>query len=82
MTVTTFHGLGLRILRELHARAGLPADFRVADEAAVLGGALPERPGRRPRAGSYCGRRSRGSPERAGGWPASWPGAAWSTSTG
>ncbi len=36
VTVTTFHGLGLRILRELHARAGLPADFRVADEAAVM----------------------------------------------
>jgi DNA helicase-2/ATP-dependent DNA helicase PcrA len=35
VTVTTFHGLGLRILRELHARAGLPADFQVADEAAV-----------------------------------------------
>jgi superfamily I DNA/RNA helicase len=36
VTVTTFHGLGLRILRELHDRAGLPADFQVADEAAVL----------------------------------------------
>ncbi|HEU5417879.1 MAG TPA: UvrD-helicase domain-containing protein [Streptosporangiaceae bacterium] len=36
VTVTTFHGLGLRILRELHEHAGLPADFRVADEAAVL----------------------------------------------
>jgi DNA helicase II / ATP-dependent DNA helicase PcrA len=35
VTVTTFHGLGLRILRELHAQAGLPADFQVADEAAV-----------------------------------------------
>ena len=34
VTVTTFHGLGLRILRELHDRAGLPADFQVADEAA------------------------------------------------
>ena len=27
-TVTTFHGLGLRILREHHAAAGLPAGFR------------------------------------------------------
>ncbi|HEY1639766.1 MAG TPA: UvrD-helicase domain-containing protein [Streptosporangiaceae bacterium] len=36
VTVTTFHGLGLRILRELHARAGLRADFGVADETAVL----------------------------------------------
>jgi len=35
LTVTTFHGLGLRILRELHRQAGLPADFQVADEAAV-----------------------------------------------
>jgi DNA helicase II / ATP-dependent DNA helicase PcrA len=35
VTVTTFHGLGVRLLRELHAQAGLPADFRVADEGAV-----------------------------------------------
>jgi DNA helicase II / ATP-dependent DNA helicase PcrA len=36
VTVTTFHGLGLTILREHHARAGLAADFRVADDAARL----------------------------------------------
>jgi DNA helicase-2/ATP-dependent DNA helicase PcrA len=36
VTVTTFHGLGLLILRELHELAGLPADFQVADEAAML----------------------------------------------
>ena len=35
-TVTTFHGLGLRILREQHDRAGLPEGFGVADEAARL----------------------------------------------
>jgi DNA helicase-2/ATP-dependent DNA helicase PcrA len=35
VTVTTFHGLGASILRELHAQAGLPADFQVADEAAT-----------------------------------------------
>ena len=35
VTVTTFHGLGLLILRELHALAGLPAGFQVADEAAM-----------------------------------------------
>ena len=35
-TVTTFHGLGLRILREHHAAAGLPPGFRVADEATLL----------------------------------------------
>jgi superfamily I DNA/RNA helicase len=33
ITVTTFHGLGLAILREHHERAGLAAGFRVADEA-------------------------------------------------
>src|SRR6266851_10316510 len=35
-TVTTFHGLGLRILREHHEAAGLPPRFTVADEAARL----------------------------------------------
>jgi DNA helicase II / ATP-dependent DNA helicase PcrA len=33
-TVTTFHGLGLMILREQHDRAGLSADFGVADDPA------------------------------------------------
>jgi DNA helicase II / ATP-dependent DNA helicase PcrA len=36
LTVTTFHGLGLRILREHRAAAGLPRQFGVADEAARL----------------------------------------------
>ncbi len=36
VTVTTFHGLGLEILREHHERAGLTAGFRVADDAARL----------------------------------------------
>jgi DNA helicase-2/ATP-dependent DNA helicase PcrA len=36
LTVTTFHGLGLMILREHHELAGLSADFTVADEKAVL----------------------------------------------
>src|SRR5262245_14427831 len=31
VTVTTFHALGLRILREQYERAGLPADFQVED---------------------------------------------------
>jgi uncharacterized protein (TIGR00375 family) len=35
ITVTTFHGLGLQILRENHAAAGLDPAFRVADEAGV-----------------------------------------------
>ncbi|HEY6746012.1 MAG TPA: UvrD-helicase domain-containing protein, partial [Mycobacteriales bacterium] len=34
--VTTFHGLGLRILREQAARLGLPGDVRVVDEAERL----------------------------------------------
>jgi uncharacterized protein (TIGR00375 family) len=36
LTVTTFHGLGLQILRENAGLAGLDPGFRVADEAAVL----------------------------------------------
>jgi DNA helicase II / ATP-dependent DNA helicase PcrA len=36
VTVTTFHGLGLMILREHHERAGLAAGFLVADDAARL----------------------------------------------
>ena len=36
VTVTTFHGLGLMILREYHDRAGLTAGFQVADDAARL----------------------------------------------
>ena len=35
-TVTTFHGLGLRILREHHEAAGLGPRFKVADETATL----------------------------------------------
>lgn len=36
VTVTTFHGLGLRILREAPDRAGLSPAFRVADDAERL----------------------------------------------
>ena len=36
MLVTTFHGLGLRLVRELHDRLGLPAGVRVADEETRL----------------------------------------------
>ena len=36
LTVTTFHGLGLRILREHPGVAGLPPQFAVADEPALL----------------------------------------------
>jgi superfamily I DNA/RNA helicase len=36
VTVTTFHGLGLMILREHHDLAGLPPDVQVADEAATV----------------------------------------------
>ena len=37
-TVTTFHGLGLRILREHHEAAGLGPRFKVADETVTLAG--------------------------------------------
>ena len=33
LTIATFHSLGLRILREQHERAGLPADFTLTEEA-------------------------------------------------
>jgi DNA helicase-2/ATP-dependent DNA helicase PcrA len=36
MLVTTFHGLGLRVLREQHQRVGLGPGFRVADQAERL----------------------------------------------
>ncbi len=36
LMITTFHGLGLAILREHGERAGLPPGFAVADEAARL----------------------------------------------
>ena len=56
LTVTTFHGLGLRILREHHDAAALPAQFGVADEAARLRVAAEltgsERDGRKLAAGS------------------------------
>ncbi|HEX4702738.1 MAG TPA: UvrD-helicase domain-containing protein, partial [Pseudonocardiaceae bacterium] len=45
LTVATFHRLGLDVLREWAADAGLPADFAVADEArrtAVLRELLPD----------------------------------------
>ena len=35
ITVTTFHGLGLLLLREHHQLAGLPPEVAVADEATV-----------------------------------------------
>ena len=39
--MATFHALGLSILRENAAAAGLPADFRIADDARPGGGAAP-----------------------------------------
>jgi uncharacterized protein (TIGR00375 family) len=35
LTVTTFHALGLRIMRDQHRRLGLPADFQVEDDGEV-----------------------------------------------
>ena len=75
-TVTTFHGLGLRILREHHAAAGLPPRFEVADEAARLRVAAELTGSERD------GRKLAGDPD---GRPALAPGAdrarTWSTST-
>ena len=55
ITVITFHGLGLRILREHHGAARLSPQFQVADEAARLGVATEltgsERDGRKLLAG-------------------------------
>jgi DNA helicase II / ATP-dependent DNA helicase PcrA len=55
LVVTTFHGLGLRILREHHGPAGLAPRFGVADEAARLAVAAElagsERDGRKLLAG-------------------------------
>ncbi len=55
ITVTTFHGLGLRILREHHGAAGLSPRFEVADEPTRLGVATEltgsERDGRKLLAG-------------------------------
>jgi DNA helicase II / ATP-dependent DNA helicase PcrA len=36
LTIATFHSLGLAILREQHERAGLGADFAIADQAQQL----------------------------------------------
>jgi len=51
---TTFHGLGLQLLREEHHAAGLSEDFRIVDDAerlallrAALGSAASEREARR-----------------------------------
>ncbi|HZE39452.1 MAG TPA: ATP-dependent helicase [Stackebrandtia sp.] len=40
LTVTTFHSLGLRVLREQHALAGLPRDFSIADPERQLAVAI------------------------------------------
>ncbi len=36
LTIATFHSLGVRLLRELHDRAGLSAGFGIADQALQL----------------------------------------------
>ncbi len=43
-TVTTFHGLGLRILRDLHGLAGLPAPSCAGGPDGAAGGRLDARP--------------------------------------
>ena len=69
--MTTFHGLGLRILREHHEAAGLSPGFTVADEAVALQVAA-ELAG--PRTGARCWA-ARTAAARAGA------SGTWSTST-
>ena len=68
LTVTTFHGLGLRILREHPGVAGLPPQFAVTDEPALLRVAAEltgsERDGRKL-AGDPEGRRAARGADRA-----------------
>ena len=70
VTVTTFHGLGLAILREFHERAGLTAGFRVADDAARLEVAADlagsERAGRRLLAQAIAAGPPGGDPDATG----------------
>ena len=78
-TVTTFHGLGLRILREHHEAAGLGPRFKVADETVTARGR--DRTDRlragRPQA-------DRRAATQTPSWPcaANWQPATWWTSTG
>ena len=70
MLVTTFHGLGLRILREQHDAVGLGPGFRVADEAErleLLGELLGLLRSGRP--GGCCPSWSRRKRARAARWP-------------
>ncbi len=60
ITVTTFHGLGVRILREHGELAGLPAGFAVADEVTRLRVATEVAGSERE------GRRLAADPDRAG----------------
>ena len=69
-TVTTFHGLGLRILREHHEAAGLGPRFKVADETVSLQVATEltgsERDGRKLIAGLRPGRQAGPAPRTGG----------------
>ena len=84
LTVTTFHGLGLMLLREQHELAGLAADFSVADEQAVLevatelAGIAAGRPGLAGRGGRRRGAARAAAPGagRARAW---WTSTAWSS---
>ena len=91
--MTTFHGLGLRIVREQAARLGLGEDVRVVDEAErlalareAMGADAPAREVRRllDHVSSWPATR----PGTTRSWPARWPAtgpasapAAWSTWT-
>lgn len=69
LTIATFHSLGRTILREQYERAGLSAEFGIADEARQLQVATEvtgaERPARRLLAEAARQRRGTGDPEHA-----------------
>ncbi|GLW62569.1 DNA helicase [Actinomadura rubrobrunea] len=72
LTVATFHSLGLRILREQHERAGLGADFGIADPARQLAAAVEaagdEKKARKLLADVSRRRRSGETPPEAAGY--------------
>ena len=79
LTVTTFHGLGLTILREYGSRSGLAPGFEVADERARL--AVAAQVAGSDRAAGTCSRARRPTRNCAPSSARHWPHAIWSTTT-
>jgi superfamily I DNA/RNA helicase len=66
LTIATFHALGVRILREQHDRAGLSANFGIADQArqlAVLAEVTGDENGARRALGEVSRARRTGTPD-------------------